>query len=287
MTNQLARAALWYARHGWTVFPLRPYTKEPFAGIGLYAGTTDEAQICAWWTEHPRANIGLHCGGCNLLALDLDTYKDTYEGNGCLTRADEETLTSITGSGGTHLIYAVEDGRRYTNKRGALPPGIDVRGWGGYVVLPPSIHPNGRAYAWEDGYRPNEIEAALLPHSLMQILEMARIPDRLAGPPDDFAVAMSLKLVESMLRTMNIKIYSEEVYERTGRKLKLTPCPFAPKENPHADDHAAFVTVAPDGHIAAGCPHERCRNRQADERQWGWQWLLHERMAEYRVKETA
>lgn len=287
MTTQLARAALWYARHGWTVFPLRPGTKEPFKGIGCYSATTDVTQVTEWWARCPRSNIGLHCGGCNLLALDLDTYKDSFQGNGWLTRDDEETLTSITGSGGTHLIYAVEDGHRWGNKTGELPPGIDVRGWGGYIVLPPSIHPNGNAYQWETGYRPDEIEAALLPQALVRILDYARIPERMAGPPDDFAVAMSLKLVESLLKAMNIKIYSQEVYERTGRKLKMTPCPFAPKDNPHAEDHSSFVTIAPDGHIAAGCPHERCRNRQDDERQWGWQWLLHERHAEYRVKETA
>jgi len=34
------------------------------------------------------------------------------------------------------------------NSVSKLAPGIDVRGDGGYVLAPPSVHPSGRAYAW-------------------------------------------------------------------------------------------------------------------------------------------
>jgi putative DNA primase/helicase len=82
----LAKSAIWYARHGWTVFPLRPRTKEPFKDLGVYSATTDTDQIMDWWREHPRANIGLHCGGCNLLAIDMDSYKDEFSGGGICAR---------------------------------------------------------------------------------------------------------------------------------------------------------------------------------------------------------
>lgn len=281
MTTQLAKSALWYARHGWAVFPLRPGTKEPFKGVGVYDATSDVGKVAEFWHRWPNANIGLHCGGSNLLAIDIDSYKDTYRGTGKLTRSDEDTLTSITGSGGTHLLYAVEDGKRYSNKRGELPPGIDVRGWGGYIVLPPSIHPNGNAYQWEAGYRPNEISPMPLPQILIDILESSWRPKRMAGPPDSMAVELSLRLVESVLADIDIPIYSSEVYEVTGRKLKLEICPFMPEDNPHAD-HTSYVTIAPDGHISAGCPHTRCRDRQDDERQWGWGWIIHRATADYR-----
>jgi hypothetical protein len=81
MSNtRLARAALWYARYGWAVFPLRPHTKEPFAQLGVYNATTDPARVAEWWQRWPHANIGLHCGGAGLLALDIDAYKDSYAG---------------------------------------------------------------------------------------------------------------------------------------------------------------------------------------------------------------
>jgi len=135
MKTQLARSAIWYAKHGWAIFPLRPGTKEPFGGIGVYQATPDATQVTAWWDRWPNANIALHCGGSSLLAIDIDSYKDTYQGNGPLQQSDMETLTSLTGGGGTHLLYHVQDGRRWENAKGDMPAAIDIKAWGGYIVL--------------------------------------------------------------------------------------------------------------------------------------------------------
>ncbi len=282
MNTQLHRSAIWYARRGWMVFPLRPQTKEPFAGIGVYAATTDIAQIDEWWQRWPMANVGLHCGGSNMIALDLDTYKDTFGGNGFLSAEDQETLTSLTGSGGTHLLYSVPDGKRWGNAKGNLPPGIDVRGHGGYIVLPPSTHPNGRQYAWELGYRPDEISPRPLPASIVRILDDARLPQRIPGPPNDDAVSQALRFVESMLEAMDIATYPVQTYDGTGRRLIMKVCPFAPEDDPHGNDKASYICIARDGHITAGCLHERCRHRLHTQRIGGWSFLIRERTAEYR-----
>ena len=281
MKTQLARSAIWYARHGWAVFPLRPGTKEPFGGIGVYQATADVTQVTEWWERWPLANVGLHCGGCNLLAIDIDSYKDTYQGNGPLTNADFDTLTSLTGGGGTHLLYSVEDGRRWGNAKGDLPSAIDVKAWGGYIVLPPSVHPNGNLYQWETGYRPDEIKPMPLPDAICRLLDAGRRFTRLPGPPDSMAVDLSLRLVNSVLDALDIPTLKIDVYENTGRKIIMRTCPFMPEEYPHGDDKASFIIIAPDGHIGAGCLHERCRNRLHEERISGWQWLLRARTGEY------
>ena len=197
-------AALWYARRGWHIFPLRPRTKEPFSGIGVYQATCDLAQIDAWWSQWPKANIGCHCGASGLIAIDLDKYKDNFGGDALLTRDDQETVTNLTGNGGTHLIYAMPDGARFGNATANLPDGIDIRGFGGYIILPPSIHPNGRAYAWEIGYGPQDLQPRPLPAFLEDLLraaksasgENAEFTDRTLPRPDLTRFNLSKRTVQ-------------------------------------------------------------------------------------------
>lgn len=281
MSDKLRKSALWYAKHGWSIFPLRPRTKEPFASLGVYSATNDTGQVAQWWQRWPQANIGLHCGGCGLVGLDLDVYKDTFAGDGLLCRADEETVTNLTGGGGTHLLYAAKDGERFTNQRGNLPPGIDIKAWGGYLVLPPSIHPSGNPYHWELGYGPHEIEALPLPYSLRSILEETRSRQRVVGPPDSYAVQISTKLVDSILKRLDLATYGAQAYDGDGRKWILQHCPFCPETNPHPQDRAAFVLVARDGHISAGCHHERCRETLKEMKMAGWSYLVKEHQHAY------
>src|SRR6266516_366035 len=60
-TLSLRDAAVFYAQHGWPVFPLAG--KVPYDGMhGHKDATTEEAVIDHWWSEHPKANIGLATG---------------------------------------------------------------------------------------------------------------------------------------------------------------------------------------------------------------------------------
>ena len=145
--------ALEYAAKGWPVFPLTPRGKRPATSKGFKDATTDPDTIRYWWRRWPNANIGLHPGAAGLIVIDIDTGHDgavTDDGFALLGRIMDEhpTMACLTGSGGYHLYYKKPEGVTFSNTSGDLPSGFDVRSDGGYVILPPSVHPNGNAYKW-------------------------------------------------------------------------------------------------------------------------------------------
>jgi hypothetical protein len=148
--------------------------KHPIHGSWEEKATTDPDQIRRWWRVWPNANIGLAVGKSGLLTLDLDNYKESFAGDRLLTRADEETVTQLSGGGGAHLLYAMPEGKTWGNGRGDLPVGIDVRGHGGMQVVAPSLHPSGNRYRWELDYGPGEIDLQPVPDWLASILASAQ-----------------------------------------------------------------------------------------------------------------
>lgn len=72
--------ALAYASDGWPTFPLRAGGKVPATANGFKDATTDPGQITRWWTEQPRANIGLSCGPAGLVIIDIDAHDDGPDG---------------------------------------------------------------------------------------------------------------------------------------------------------------------------------------------------------------
>lgn len=166
-------AALGYAARGWHVFPLRPRGKEPATPHGCRDATADRAAIRAWWTRAPDANIGIACGPSHLVVVDLDRDKggpDAWAGLRKRLGFDDATVTCLTGGGGVHLYFQAPDGVTVRNSAGKLGEGIDVRAEGGYVVAPPSVHPNGSAYAWEVSAHPDDRAPAPLPAALLPLL---------------------------------------------------------------------------------------------------------------------
>jgi putative DNA primase/helicase len=153
----LAQAAMNYARMGWPVFPLAG--KLPYQGThGHLDATTDLQTIERMWQEHPFANIGLATGEVSgVIVLDLDPRNAEKHRQNLLGVLEKQygtqfrdTRTVRTAHGGLHLYYQhPRDGKSYPNavKLNGLS-GIDVRGDGGYVVLPPSRLYNSLSYQW-------------------------------------------------------------------------------------------------------------------------------------------
>jgi hypothetical protein len=147
--SDLLAAALAYAEAGLPVLPLRG--KVPRNNNGLTGATTEAEIVREWWTRWPDANIGIRTGAeSGLLVLDVDVQ---HGGGGTLKELEAkhgklpETAQVLTGGGGRHYLFC-HPGRDVRNSAGRLGHGLDVRGDGGYIVAPPSVHESGRAYKW-------------------------------------------------------------------------------------------------------------------------------------------
>jgi len=140
---------------------------------GLKEASNDPAVVRRWWRKYPNANIAHVPGMAGMVMLDGDTYKAEYAGDEMALTDDElRTLRVRSGKGGTHLYYRKHDGATYTNAKGTLPAGIDVRGDNGYALLPPSINSGGR-YSWDVGHNPGDLAPQLLPQRIHDILAAA------------------------------------------------------------------------------------------------------------------
>jgi putative DNA primase/helicase len=171
-TITLLESALAYAARGWPVFPLVPRTKLPLTQNGFKSATTDTEQITRWWTATPDANIGVPTGersGITVLDVDVKPWKNQHgdETLGALLAEHGSlpaTLEQTTWSGGTQFIFRYEPGVR--NSSGKLGPALDIRGEGGYVVVPPSyVHEDGRegTYSWRVLLPPETMPLAAMP----------------------------------------------------------------------------------------------------------------------------
>lgn len=185
MSDALARSALWYAQHlGWRVFPCLAGRKEPAIKAWHNNATNDPRQVRTWWGIRREQNIGVACGpDSGLWVLDVDA--GTKDGEGSLAvlcrrfGALPETVEQITGGGGRQLLFLYPDGHDCPNSvgsRGGLGPGLDTRSRGGFVVVPPSIHPSGQPYRWAEGRGPHQRAPAELPAGWVRRVERRQEP---------------------------------------------------------------------------------------------------------------
>lgn len=149
--NPLLAQALRYAGRGWAVLPLQPKGKIPLTPHGCNDASKDKEQIAAWWEKHPDANVGIATGAASgFFVVDIDGE----EGELSLKKLEElhvplpPTGEVITGGGGRHLYFKLPDGQSIRNSAGKIADKVDIRGEGGYVVAPPSVHPSGKTYVF-------------------------------------------------------------------------------------------------------------------------------------------
>ena len=151
-SKSLLPHAIEYTTRGWRVHPVKK-DKTPILKAWQDRATTDEEKAQAMWNDHPTAGIGIACGReSNLVVIDIDPRHNGNEGLATLVSRYgplPQTVTVKTGGGGTQLYFAHPGTGKIRNKAKLdKVDGVDVRGDGGYVVAPPSLHPSGNQYEW-------------------------------------------------------------------------------------------------------------------------------------------
>ncbi len=147
-----------FIKNNFAVFLLPEKSKVPFPGSrGVNDATTDVNIIRSWQTQ----NIGIATGEkSKLYPYDIDKKPGTDALSKFLKILNLPDLQAFiktypgaviirTGSGGLHIYWGIPKGMpadlRNSTDIGGIK-GLDVRGNGGYVVAPGSIHPNGNEY---------------------------------------------------------------------------------------------------------------------------------------------
>lgn len=160
-------AALSYAARGWHVFPVSgKYPVEIRAGARLrwsVESTTDPQQIAAWYAGTSGLGIGLDCGKSGLVVVDgdhLDRLRDWVAEHGI----GKELV-------GTARLHGRRDRMSFLFRQPLDAPPVgspagfgwgEVKGVGGYIVLPPSPHPDiDEPYEWVDDRPPAVMSARL------------------------------------------------------------------------------------------------------------------------------
>jgi hypothetical protein len=169
---KLIETAVAYAGRGLPVFPCNG--KRPYTEHGFHDASTDPEAVLTWWQRWPAASIGIPTGETSGIdVLDVDVQ---HGGAGTLKTLEREhgklptTVQVLTPSGGYH--YWFRHVREFKTGAADLGPGLDTRGAGGYVIAPPSLGENGRAYKF---MRPAEdLKPAEPPAWLFELLDAER-----------------------------------------------------------------------------------------------------------------
>lgn len=155
-SNNKQEWALYYASLGFSIIPLCTPTGMGSCAIHgdgcKSAGKTplikwekyksERASVVTlneWWGKWPNANIGIVTGAVsNVVVVDVE------HGGNCDGLIP--TVMSKTGGGGWHYYYKYPGQKIGNSVR--IKELIDIRGDGGYVVAPPSLHRSGQVYQW-------------------------------------------------------------------------------------------------------------------------------------------
>jgi hypothetical protein len=179
--NPLHRAVLKYLQNRWPILPIwwmegercacgKPHCnspgKHPIAKLvphGIKDATLDLSTAINWWTQYPKASIGIALGKVSgLVVVDVDGPSARELLEILLTKYEfvldpKWTVETGRADGRRHLFYSYPPNVSVPTRK---IKGLEVRSDGTYVVAPPSIHQTGKTYRWQNippGSYPDEL----------------------------------------------------------------------------------------------------------------------------------
>ena len=177
-------------KHGFSVLPIHTIRngacscgnpncpspgKHPRTRNGVKDASNDPEVVEHWAQNFPDANVAIATGDAfGFFALDVDLKSGGPEN---LAKLEAEhgplpaTVEEITGGGGRHLLFR-STGQPVKNRTGAgaILPGVEIKGDGGYLTVAPSRHVSRRRYEWVPGHAPGEISIAEAPEWLLALV---------------------------------------------------------------------------------------------------------------------
>lgn len=208
-------AVLRLARRGFCLFPVEGRGKRPLISEWPEKATSHAETLIAWATQYPGCNWGLACGPrSSVFVLDVDGEAGAVAVRELCSAYGEawlETLAVLTASG-RHLYFNYPAGAHIRNSASKLAPGLDIRGDGGYTLIPPSIHPTGVFYTWCNSGENGLIAQA--PAWLLQLVSVTA--ERNPGPAakdDPIAEGARNATLTSLAGTMRRRAMSRQAIE--------------------------------------------------------------------------
>lgn len=148
-SNDMVDRALEYVDLGWSILPVRPDDKRPYMTNWLQYQKTraDRNLVTSWFSSLSNAGVGLVTGRISGVVV-LDVEHDCPIPIEDILRKYPTGMISKSGGGGRHLFYNYPQGVGRISNRVRIFEGADLRADGGFIVLPPTLHPSGGRYEW-------------------------------------------------------------------------------------------------------------------------------------------